>query len=347
MAPIQLKIPKTSQKQDENSRWTVYHIEVSFPNSLRRIVFRRFSDFVSLDEKIRPFDGKDTLPNLPSKSWFQSTVVNEKFRESRRVALQEYVKELSKSPWIEMDQVKKFLDIEDNVKDITKESSLGPVEWIQLFHECKRELHASRVDLLSGKTSSISGQTKSVYTTKRSIDLLATSLNRLEQMNALGSGEVFRRRDMLDQLSSELFSYQKIMKSITHPTSSPKSSAEVTAFSSPSSPFNPISSSSDQQPSLRSTPSSNRVLGKSRSLETPVTKKLDNVGLYQLQNQALTNQDSQAETLLPIIKRQKELSMTINNELIEQNAMLDDLSHDTDQNRKKMRRTKDRLRRLG
>ncbi|WBW74946.1 vacuolar SNARE Vsl1/Vam7 [Schizosaccharomyces osmophilus] len=347
MAPIQLKIPKTSQKQDEGSRWTVYHIEVSFPNNLRRIVFRRFSEFVSLDEKIRPFDDTETLPNLPSKSWFQSTVTNEKFRESRRVALQGYIKALSKSPWIEMKEVKSFFNIEDNTGNITKESSLGPVEWIQLFHECKRDLHASRVDLLSGKNSTIYGQTRSLYTSKRSTDLLYASLHRLEQMNALGPGEVFRRRDMLDKLSSELVSYQRTMKNMAQPMSPPKSSAEVPASSSPGSPFKPVSSSSDQQNSLHSTPSSNRVLGKSRSQETPTTRKLDNVGLYQLQNQALMSQDTQAETLLPTIQRQKEISMAINNEVIEQNAMLDDVSHETDLNRKKMRRTKDRLRRLG
>ncbi|EPX71832.1 vacuolar SNARE Vam7 [Schizosaccharomyces octosporus yFS286] len=347
MAPIQLKIPKTSQKQDEGSRWTIYHIEVCFPNNLRRIVFRRFSEFVSLDEKIRPFDDMGALPNLPSKSWFQSTVTNEGFRESRRVALQGYIKALNKSPWIEMGEVKSFLNLENNFDNASKESSLGPVEWMQLFHECKRDLHASRVDLLSKKNSTIYGQKRSVYNAKRSIDLLFSSLHRLEQMNAVGSGEVFRRRDMLDKLSSELSSYQKLMRNLTRPASPPASSAEVTASSSPGSPFKPISSSSDQQNSLRSTPSSNRVLGKNHSQETSTTRKLDNVGLYQLQNQVLTSQDTQAEALLPSIQRQKEISMAINNEVIEQNAMLDDVAHGTDKNRKKMRKTKDRLRQLG
>ncbi|CAA20665.1 vacuolar SNARE Vsl1/Vam7 [Schizosaccharomyces pombe] len=339
---LKIKIPETSQSSDEYSRWTVYHIEVAFPNGGKHVVFRRFNEFVALDAQIRPNDYNSRLCKLPSKSWVSSTVTNEKLRESRRLALQAYVQCLSETPWIKMPVVKKFLNIKDESEDETQGQFLGPTDWIQVFQDCKRNLHMYRVDLMSGKSITIGVQTKNVYAIKSLMDNLSESLDKLELANALGPGEILRRKDMLEQLGSEFLSFKRLVKNANSPVAPPSASSQLNS-SNPSSPFRPLSASTDKQ----SNTSLNRVLGKNRMPETQTTKKLDNVGLYNMQNQTMEDQDMQAESLLPIIQRQKELSKMINQEVVEQNSMLDELSNEAYANQKKLHRTRAGLRKLG
>lgn len=69
-----------------------------------------------------------------------------------------------------------------------------------------------------------------------------------------------------------------------------------------------------------------RILGK----ETAETKELDNSGVLQLQKQKMADQDMDVEELRKIVARQRELGISINQELEVQNEMLRMVDEDVD-----------------
>ncbi|PVU88661.1 hypothetical protein BB559_004480 [Furculomyces boomerangus] len=70
--------------------------------------------------------------------------------------------------------------------------------------------------------------------------------------------------------------------------------------------------------------------------ETNETKSLDNIGILQLQNRMMTEQDNKVKQFAEILRRQKEIGNAIGNELEIHNQLLNDLNEDVD-------RTGDRL----
>lgn len=75
---------------------------------------------------------------------------------------------------------------------------------------------------------------------------------------------------------------------------------------------------------------SNRKFGKSNGppVETEETRPLDNKGLLQLQNRTMNHQDEALDALSAIIRRQKEIGLTMNHELDLQNQLLTELDTD-------------------
>jgi regulator of vacuolar morphogenesis len=64
------------------------------------------------------------------------------------------------------------------------------------------------------------------------------------------------------------------------------------------------------------------VLGGAPAQETDKTRELDNEGVLQLQQQIIAAQDEDLVDIATVVRRMKEMGVTINREIVEQNAML-------------------------
>ena len=81
--------------------------------------------------------------------------------------------------------------------------------------------------------------------------------------------------------------------------------------------------------------------------ETERTRELDNAGVVQLQRQQMEEQNEDVEVLSRIVKRQKEMSLAIWDEVETQTHMLDQLGDDVDRLDGKIRVAKNRTKKLG
>lgn len=88
--------------------------------------------------------------------------------------------------------------------------------------------------------------------------------------------------------------------------------------------------------------SGRRVLG-APAKETERTMELDNEGVLQLQKQIMREQDEDLVDLTKIVTRMKEMGVQINEEIVEQNAMLGLLGEDVDRVDGKVRIAKKRI----
>jgi regulator of vacuolar morphogenesis len=64
--------------------------------------------------------------------------------------------------------------------------------------------------------------------------------------------------------------------------------------------------------------------------ETEHTRTLNNVGLVQLQQQQFQAQDQMLDSLVDVVKRQKEIGLTISNELEIHNQLLKEVNEKVD-----------------
>ena len=79
-------------KESSNS-YTVYVIQVT-PGLKTWTIERRFNDFVYLHKEISKFNPNISMPNLPKKKFFGSSL-DAKFVEERRVDLEVYLQKLA------------------------------------------------------------------------------------------------------------------------------------------------------------------------------------------------------------------------------------------------------------
>lgn len=101
----------------------------------------------------------------------------------------------------------------------------------------------------------------------------------------------------------------------------------------------PSSASSSKPPT--------RVLGvRPPPVETAETRPLDNVGLLQLQQDAIARQDDRLSGLSAILRRQKDIGLAINQELAVQNELLDNLGGQVDRTGAKLGDAKKRMKKL-
>ncbi|EEB06281.1 vacuolar SNARE Vam7 [Schizosaccharomyces japonicus yFS275] len=334
---MKVTIPTTSSSSDLRAPWTWYHILIEYPNGRKMTVKRRYREFCELHETLEKQSSQfDTaVPPIPPKSWFSSTVTNSSLRESRRLQLEEFLGRLVYSDWFHLQVVKDFLELrEPSQMEFVTPQSIQPQYWLILYEETKRTVHELRVAVLSRRTMTPAEERSTLYKLKKNIQLLATSLSGSESVSSLGPGEIQRRNDLVGKLDCDIDYLQAEIRS------QGGTSIEV------SSPWNSSGEySSPQRNQLFK--SSRRVLGKSSSTSLPAEQqRLDNHGLYAQQMKTMDTQDQQVESLLPLIQRQKELSMAICNEVEQQNDMLDEVSAYTGHTQHKLQKTRGRLRRL-
>ena len=141
----------------------------------------------------------------------------------------------------------------------------------------------------------------------------------------LGDGELRRRKDLVSSAKREKEGLEDLLSAMAAKAQLDKTVASV----------------QDKHALMGSTApkQSGRVLGK----ETDRTRALDNQGVLQLQKQLMQEQDEDVMVLAQAVQRQKELSISIQEELVVQNEMLGMLDEDATRVQGKMDVAKKRI----
>lgn len=224
------------------------------------------------------------------------------------------------------------------------EAARDPQVWLDLHREMKGSLHDARLALgRRDGAKSVSAQHEAGAQAKRALVKAGGLLRDLDEglkagEKDLGAGEVRRRRDLLGSAKVERDGLEKLavslaVKSQTAGTSGSNSGSGVAATQGDKSAlFGP----NVARPA-------GRVLGGPPVPETDKTRQLDNEGVLQLQKQMMEDQDLDVEELGKIVRRQKEMSMTIRDEVEYQNEMLKHVDENVDRVAKKVDIAKKRI----
>ncbi|KAK2734275.1 hypothetical protein FQN57_001737 [Myotisia sp. PD_48] len=360
MAPnIEVSIPTTTISHTPNP-YTIYEISVRLPLHPFTIP-KRYSDFSTLHSALsKQVDQPPPLP-LPSKSWFANTVSNAAFREDRRKGLEKYIQAINNSEdsrWRDSSAWRTFLNLPANTTTSNASrphsAMIGPgaagapitdpTIWLDCHRAVKAHLHDARLHLTRRDQASSPHQQHECSTSAKSclvragtmLGPLEEGLKNISDRSAwdgprLREGELRRRKDLLTSVRKERDGLEDLLNAMT--TKSKLDSA--------------VASMQDKHALIgnrnnKATAGPGRVLGK----ETDRTRELDNVGVLQLQQQVMRDQDVGVEELRKIVARQKELGMAINNELDIQVQMLNMVEEDTDRLAGKIKVAKGRTDRI-
>lgn len=133
---LDLSIPSFRKVKDDKE-YTVYEIHIILPNGREVITERRYSEFYDFHKQVGKLLEQDHRHRLhfPSKKMPKPLNTNLRFLESRREALEQYLKNLV--PFLEISEVHdlltKFLDTSlpqhvHNNLDLSRESSMDEVD---------------------------------------------------------------------------------------------------------------------------------------------------------------------------------------------------------------------------
>ena len=116
--PAEISIPTTSLSSppDNSKPYTLYNITLRLP--LRSFVFqKRYSSFLALHDSLTSLVGSPPPAPLPAKTWFRSTVSSPDLTETRRIALERYLRAIAESPdrrWRDTPVWRAFLNLPSN-----------------------------------------------------------------------------------------------------------------------------------------------------------------------------------------------------------------------------------------
>lgn len=344
---IKVSIPTVT----EVGSYSLYDLEIAVKLNQFKIVryrvSKRYSDFLQLKNELE--EKNLELPDLPSKysSFYKrnETLINE-----RKTGLKEFSNIILNNPILRAEPIilnffgiPKSTIIEVNMLNgestHTKSAKITSVvniesaqQWMEVYKNVKSLLQDSRAKMFS--KGNIIEIRKNLKILESDIELLKKYLNDTQE---IGMGEIRRRKDLLDSLIKELTDLNTTLYSMNFNTS-PSSSSR------PQSSVSLNSNSSNGTNELFKTTGSRRTFGKVK--ETHETKKLDNLGLFQMQKQEMKNQDQNIDALKEIIMRQKQIGVAVNEELSIQNELLDNLNQEVDQSTAKMRVAKNRVNKI-
>ena len=298
------------------SRHTIFQISVTTP--VRSwVVSKRYTEFVVLHEKLSQLG---SVPmDLPQKSLFN---MSKSVVEARMVGLQKYLSAIVSQKDPTLKDSKPFLEFlavpqGHNTSQVT-------VNLISRWNLEKESLVAflSQIkSVLNDKDRSFSNGDSTVAQTKKfqarkglkqAQELLGNLKENLNR-EGMAEGEYQRKLDLLYNMQREI---EKLQESAN--ASSNRSSVN-------SSQLFPATA----KPTLKST----RKFG----VETEETRTLDNNQLLQLQARQLDMQDKALDSLTDIVRRQKEISLVVSQELDHQNALLEQVNESVDQVEDKMK----------
>lgn len=367
MAPaVEISIPNTSLTTLSTGKsFTLYNITLRLP--LRTFVTqKRYSDFESLDKSLRALSSSPPPQPLPGKSWFKSTTTSPALTEERRIGLEKYLRainECSNRQWRDTSIWRTFLNLPSSTaalnssrdqahSDITGVKgdvlAVDEAAWLDVHREMKVQLHDARLHL--GKrdgAQSAKGQFEAGANAKRCLVKAGSLLQSLEEglksmaesskadwgkAGGIGEGELRRRRDLLGSARVEKEGLEKLSVALNSKFQSSRQEAAAAATTSDKSAlFGP----NVARPG-------GRVLGVPVP-ETDKTRELDNQGVLMLQKQMMQDQDLDVEDLAKIVRRQREMGLAINEELVVQNEMLGRLDEDVDRVQGKLSVAKKRV----
>lgn len=318
---------------------TYYHIHIKIP--LRSLtVIRRYSEFVDLVKSISNYLGidiKDFPYSLPPKSSF-FTKNSASTIEERKSGLEEFMnllvndREIQNTPllheFLQLPAKFKFTanllqSKSDNITDlvITDINDIDSLKWLEYLR-----LFRSHVNQLIEKfnenndiTTKHEIRNKIINTVKPNLIKLKAKLEQIYKSNGFDELEYQRRLLLVKELEHE-------MDAITQVTS-----------------LKPTMPGSFEKPESKLNGNSRRVLGYN-PVETETTMPLNNQELLQQQIQVHKSQDQELEELRKIIARQKQIGLTINQEVEEQNELLESLNDQVDITTNKLRSARNKAR---
>lgn len=354
--PPEIAIPSTSVSNEGASKpYTLYNITLRLP--LRSfVVQKRYSDFSALHATLVQQVGAAPPEGLPAKHWLKSTVNSADLTRDRQVGLEKYLRTIAETPdrrWRDTSAWRAFLNLPSSSTTNSAVSAGGrvgnaaagaadPGTWLDMHRELKQCLHEARQNLSRREEAVDSGNStaaaeagaaakKVLVKGSTLISTLTDGLRKIQESSRLGEGELRRRRDMVSAARNERDGLEKLSSSM------PSSTA--------SSSFTPSQASSDKAALLRGGRPGGRVLGAPLP-ETDKTRERDNEGVLMLQKQEMQAQDEQVDQLASVIRRQKEMGLKINEEVVLQSQMLDRMDEDADRLAGKVKVANNRIRKM-
>jgi len=358
MAPLRISIPTAHDQTPAHGKpYTEYTIRIEhpFPRATTSIS-KRYSDFSALDAALRSEVGSAPPTALPPKSWLGgllglgNTTRSPEAIEKRRAGLETYLRAIEAADdarWRVAKAYRSFLDLDDRDgkkvsgfpgsqfgKDRVRDSS----DCLDKHAELKSSLQDARRWLTAREqASAATAQHEAAANAKKSllragtlISALDEGLGRLSGSSSdewsgekLGEGEIRRRRDMISGLRKEKDGLESVLNSMA------VKAAMAGSGTAPSTSSAAVTES--QKAGLfkgASKPAGRRVLGAPQ--ETDKTRELDNDGVLQLQKQIIQDQDEDLVDLTTVVRRMREMGVQINQEIVEQNAMLGLLDEDVE-----------------
>lgn len=316
--------------------YSLYDLEIAIRLNKYKVdryrISKRYSDFVQLRQSLEQ-QRITQLPELPSK-YASLYKRNETLLNERKSGLTKFATSLLNDRQLRGEaQVLNFFNIpkstivELNMLNSGNSTAEKPMmgnsinnidsaqQWMEVYKTVKSLLQDARTKIF-GKGNVIEIR-KSLKNAESNIELLKSYLSTTQE---LGAGEIRRRKELLLSVTKELTELNEIFRSMNFTELSDKQS---------------INSAHANELFKTQNSSGRRTLG--RTKETSQTKKLDNRGLLQVQQQEMKNQDQSLEALRDMILRQKQIGIAVNEEIGIQNELLDSLNQEVDQSTSKLK----------
>ncbi|KAJ5724145.1 hypothetical protein N7488_002180 [Penicillium malachiteum] len=381
MAPsVEIAISTTSLSPT-SPQHTIYHVTLRLP--LRSFtVSKRYSDFSAFHTTLINQTNAQPPASLPAKSWFSNTVSNERFREERRIGLEEYLRAINEAEdgrWRTSPAWRAFLNLPTAAASTVASTGntsarlhaaitdpgnasnapiTDPTLWLDYFRDMKAHLHDARLALSRrDQETTPQKQHESSAQAKSSLVRASSMISTLEEGLLNLSGRGAQASKTQSSASASLGEGElRRRKDLLINARKEKDGLEdlLHAMAAKSKIDYAVASIQDKEALMRAgnslgdsggrrTPAkSGRVLGK----ETERTRELDNEGVLQLQKQMMKDQDTSVEELMKVIIRQRELGTAIHNELEVQNELLKLADEDTDRLKAKLDVGKKRIGRI-
>jgi regulator of vacuolar morphogenesis len=247
-------------------------------------------------------------------------------------------------------------------------ASLAPAEWLELHGALRAHLQEARAaiarrdgDAAAGRTpleqrDAAAAAARALVRARGAAARLDEALRLAEEeargpagverkliprgQGTLGQGEMRRRRDLVGRAAAEREALEALLAAWT-PRAGGEKGAErgrgreelFRGGASPDKENGALAAPAAGSPSGRgggiARAWGGRVLG-GPAKETKRTMERDNVGVLQLQRQIMQEQDEDVDALAAGVRRIKEMSIAINEELVEQGQLLDVVDQDVD-----------------
>jgi len=378
MAPLRISIPTTHTASDGSKEYTAYEVRIEHPFPRTTTTLRkRYSDFAALDAALRSQVGAAPPAALPAKSWLGgslgklgigSTAGSPELVEKRRIELESYLQAIETSEdgrWRLCKNYRDFMSLGDQDKkaptgpgsQFGKDRVRDSTDWLDKYGEVKSCLQDARRWLTQREqATSATAQHEASANAKKGLVRAGTLLSALEEGLArlgssganewggerLGEGEIRRRRDLIGTSRKERDGLESVLNTMSVKAAVSGSGASTTSTSS-------AAATQEQKAGLFSRgnqpTSGRRVLGAPLK-ETERTRELDNEGILQLQQQIVQEQDQDLVDLTTVVRRMKEMGYQINEEIVEQNAMLGLLGEDVERVDGKMKIAAKRIKKI-
>lgn len=267
-----------------------YSIVVTLSDGDVYEVEHRFNDVLNLASELQ-YEVAEVCPVPPPQKRWLPFGASEQVLEERRIAIEVMLRALIRDPlFADSLALQRFLDVSRH----RGTKSADGASWVSRTSDLSRII--ADVKRLSG-TQAREKLIKAYSATAQLQELLNSSRN-------LGQGERTRRQRQIDNYTQTLTGLDG-QRSSYGSSETLKTNERVRLFGE------------------GNTPRQGRVLG-----ESDTTKRLNNHGLVDHQQQTMENQDAEIEQLRITVSRQRELGNVINEEIVRQNKMLDDLDED-------------------